>query len=285
MITLQETAYAKLNLTLDVLGQREDGYHDLSTILQPISLCDELEITLGTGEPWQVCSDVAAIPTGRKNLAYRAARAYYSASGSDPDGITVRITKRIPAGGGLGGGSADAAAVLRALNRHENGRFTQEELEQIGLEVGSDVPFCVRNQTSLAEGRGERLTPAHPMPECFYVLVKPDFSVSTPELFSKIDHIRIPAHPKNQQMLRALELGDLREIGCQLLNVFEYALLPDHPELFQIENALENCGALGTSMTGSGSVMFGVFENFNVAATASMSLMQVGYQTFLATNV
>ena len=285
MITIQEKAYAKLNLTLDVLGKRGDGYHDLSSIMQPISLCDELELTLGTGEPWQVRCDVPSIPTGRKNLAYKAAKAYYAASGTDPEGLTVQITKRIPAGGGLGGGSADAAAVLRALNRHENGRFTEEELERIGLEVGSDIPFCVRNQTCLSEGRGERLTPVPSMPECYYVLVHPGFSATTAELYARIDHVNIPAHPKNEQMVHGLERGDLREIGCQLLNVFEYVLLNDHSELFQIENALENCGALGTSMTGSGSVMFGVFETFEFAATASMSLMQVGYQTFLATNV
>lgn len=285
MITLQEKAYAKLNLTLDILGRREDGFHDLSMVMQPISLCDELEIVLGTGEPWQVWSDQDTVPTGRKNLAYKAAKAYYAAAGADPDGLRITITKRIPMEGGLGGGSADAAAVLRALNQNDGNRFSMQELEEIALSLGSDVPFCLHNQTALVEGRGERLTMVHPMPDCFYVLVKPSFSASTPELFARADRTRFPARPKNQQMLHALELGDLREIGCQLLNVFEYVLLPGHPELSQIENALENCGALGTSMTGSGSVMFGVFETFDFAATASMSLMQVGYQTFLATNV
>ena len=285
MIKLQEKAYAKLNLTLDILRVREDGYHDLSSIMHPISLCDEVEITLGTGEPWQVRCDDDAIPKGKKNLAYHAAKAFYDAAGTEPGGLTVEITKRIPAGGGLGGGSADAAAVLRALNRHENNRFTQLELEQIGLKVGSDVPFCLRNRTCLAEGRGERLTEAPAMPQCFYVLVKPSFSASTPELYVKADHTRFPARPNTRQMLHALEIGDLREIGCQMLNVFEYVLLPEHPELGQIENALDNCGALGTSMTGSGSVMFGIFEHFDFAATASMSLMQVGYQTYLATNL
>ena len=285
MITLNEKAYAKLNLTLDVGSKRDDGYHDISSIMQPITLCDELEIRLGTGEPWQVrCSDTS-IPTGRKNLAYKAAQAFYKAAGTDPDGLTVEITKRIPAKAGLGGGSADAAAVLRALNRHEGSPFTEEQLEAIGLEIGSDVPFCIRNVTCLAEGRGERLLPVQPMPQCFYVLVQPDFSASTPELYYKLDNMRIPAHPKTQQMLHAMEIGDLREIGCQLLNVFEYAVMQEHPEVIQIENALENCGALGTSMTGSGSVMFGIFENFDFAATASMSLMQVGYKTYLSTNL
>ena len=285
MITLTEKAYAKLNLTLDVGAKREDGYHEISSIMQPITLCDELTIHLGTGEPWQVrCSD-ESVPTGRKNLAYKAAKAFYQAADKDPDGMTVEIDKRIPIKAGLGGGSADAAAVLRALNRHEGNPFTQEELEKIGLEIGSDVPFCIRNVTCLAEGRGERLLPVQPMPDCYYTLVKPDFSASTPELYYKLDNMRVPAHPKTQEMLRAMERGDLQEIGCQMLNVFEYALLKDHPEIDKIENALENCGALGTSMTGSGSVMFGIFANFDFAATASMSLMQVGYQTFLSTNL
>ncbi len=284
MTTLEEKAYAKLNLTMDVGPLREDGYHDVSTVMIPITLCDEVTIHLGTGEPWQVRTTDETIPTGRKNLAYKAAQAFYRAAGGDPEGLTVEIEKRIPAGGGLGGGSADAAAVLRALNRHHGFPLSQERLEQAGLEVGSDVPFCVRNEPALAEGRGERLLPVHPMPPCYYVLVKPPFSASTPELYRKLDNMRLPARPKTQEMLHALELGNLREIGCQLLNVFEYALLSDYQELFQIENALENCGALGTSMTGSGSVMFGVFENFDFAATASMSLMQVGYPTFLATN-
>lgn len=285
MIVLEEKAYAKLNLTLDVLGKREDGYHALSSIMQPITLCDELTLTLGTGEPWQVRADVEAIPTGRKNLCYKAAKAYYEASGTDPDGLTIQIIKRIPTEAGLGGGSADAAAVLRALNRHENNRFSEQELEKIALEIGSDVPFCVRNKTCLAEGRGEELTEIHPMPDCFYVLVKPEFSSPTPALFAKYSTVHIPARPNPAAMRRAMEAGDLSGIGKNLLNVLEYVLLPDHPELFRIETALENCGALGTSMTGSGSVMFGIFENFDFAATASMSLMQTGYQTFLSKNL
>ncbi len=285
MIKLEEKAYAKLNLTLDVGPKRDDGYHQISTLMQPITLCDDLTITLGTGEPWQVRADRSEVPTGRKNLCYKAAKAFYEAAGTDPEGLTVEIVKRIPMQAGLGGGSADAAAVLRALDRNAGGRFSQEELEKIGLEIGSDVPFCLRNRASLAEGRGEKLSDVTPMPECYYVLVKPEFSVSTPELYWKLDNMRVPARPNLTRTLKALELGDLREIGVNLLNVFEYALLKEHPELDKIENALDNCGALGTSMTGTGSVIFGIFANFDFAATASMSLMQVGYQTFLATNL
>lgn len=285
MTTLEEKAYAKLNLTLDVGPKREDGYHEISTIMQPITLCDELTVTLGTGEPWQVRGDAPGVPTGRKNLCYKAAKAFYNALGTDPDGLTVEIVKRIPMGAGLGGGSADAAAVLRALNRHEGEHFSPEDLAKLGLEVGSDVPFCLRNKIALAQGRGERFSEVPPMPACYYVLVKPDFQVSTADLYWQLDNIRVPAHPKIERFCKAMELRDLREIGVNLLNVFEYALLGSHPELDKIENALENCGALGTSMTGTGPVMFGLFENFDFAATASMSLMQVGYQTFLAANL
>lgn len=285
MTILEEKAYAKLNLTLDVLGKRSDGYHDLRGVMQAISLCDDLELTVGTGEPWQVTCDRKDLPAGQENLAFKAAKAYFDASGTDPDGLSIRITKRIPAGGGLGGGSADAAAVLRALNRYENNRFTLEELEKIGLSVGCDVPFMVRNHTSLAEGRGEVLTKVPAMPQCFYVLVNPGFSVSTAELFGRFDAVPVPKRPNHREMEAALKEGNLQKIGKNLHNVLEFAVLQDHPELFQIENALDNCGALGTSMTGSGSVMFGMFETFDFAATASMSLMQVGYETYLATNV
>lgn len=285
MTTLLENAYAKLNLTLDILGRRDDGYHDLSMVMQPITLCNEVEITLGTGRPWQVrCSD-PAVPTGERNLACKAARVFFTAAGMDPGGLTVEIHKRIPTGAGLGGGSADAAAVLRALNRHAGNPFTQKELETMAEQIGSDVPFCVGNRTCLVEGRGEKLTPIAPMPPCYYVLVHPGFAMATEEMYRRADHTRFPARPHNDRMCRALDRGDLREIGCELLNVFTYVLAPAHPELGKIMTALENCGALGASMTGSGSMLFGVFENFDFAATASMSLMQVGYQTFLSTNV
>ena len=161
---LQEKAYAKLNLTLDVLNRREDGFHNISSIMQPITLCDELDITLGTGEPWQVRSDNPEVPTGRKNLCYKAAKSYFEAVGTDPDGLTIEITKRIPMGAGLGGGSADAAAVLRALNRNDDNRFSEERLEEIGAQLGSDIPFCLRNRPAIAEGRGERLTEIGAMP-------------------------------------------------------------------------------------------------------------------------
>ena len=154
MTTLYEYAYAKLNLTLDVLGKREDGYHDLKSVMQTISIRDDIEIDVGTGKPWTLdCSD-EQIPCDERNLAWKAARVFFDAIGKDPDGLEIRITKRIPSQAGMGGGSADAAAVLRALNKHYDNPLSVWALAELGASVGSDIPFCVVGGTMMAEGRG-----------------------------------------------------------------------------------------------------------------------------------
>ena len=186
MTTLYEGAFAKINLTLDVLGKRADGYHDLQSVMQTISIRDDVEIDVGTGKPWRLLCSVEGIPTDEKNLAWKAAKSYCDAMGKDPEGLEIRIVKRIPSGAGLGGGSADAAAVLRALNRHYGDPLSVLALAELGAQVGSDVPFCVVGGTAMVEGRGERLRKLPDMPDCLFVVCKPDFSVSTPELYGKI---------------------------------------------------------------------------------------------------
>ena len=157
MTTLYEGAFAKLNLTLDVLGKREDGYHDLQSVMQTISIRDDIEIDVGTGKPWKLlCSD-ESIPADETNLAWKAAKVYCETMHKDPEGLEIRITKRIPSGAGMGGGSADAAAVLRALNRHYGNPLSVFALAELGAQVGSDVPFCTLCGTAMVEGRGERL--------------------------------------------------------------------------------------------------------------------------------
>ena len=182
MITLFEPAYAKINLTLDVLGKRADGYHDISSVMQTISIRDDIEIDIGTGKPWSLSCSKEGIPTDDTNLAWKAAKIFFDTYKVDPDGIEIRITKRIPSQAGLGGGSADAAAVLRALNNHYNNPYSIYALAEIGSLVGSDVPFCTVGGTALVEGRGERLSKLNNMPDCCFVVCKPDFDVSTPEL-------------------------------------------------------------------------------------------------------
>ena len=284
MITLQETAYAKINLTLDILGKREDSYHELESVMQQITLCDDVEIDVETGEDWKLECDRENIPTDSENLAWKAAGVFYKAIGKDPQGVSIRITKRIPAGAGLGGGSADAAAILRALNRHEGSPFSTEELAALGAKVGSDVPFCVLGGTALAKGRGEKLTPLQPMPQCFYCIAKPDFSVSTPWLYGEFDRQGSVFRPDTQGMLRALEQQDLMHVAGYVGNAMEPLVAAEHPEIPEIRLMMQDCGASGTAMTGSGSAVFGIFDSFDMAALASMQLMEK-YQTFLSRNV
>jgi 4-diphosphocytidyl-2-C-methyl-D-erythritol kinase len=181
METLYESAYAKLNLTLDVLGKRPDGYHDLKSVMQTISIRDDIEIDIGTQKPWTLKCDKESIPTDERNLAWKAAKVYLDAVKKNPDGIEIRITKRIPSEAGMGGGSADAAAVLRALNRYYDYPLSVLALAELGASVGSDVPFCTLCGTAMVEGRGERLRKLPDLPDCVFVVCKPDFSVSTPE--------------------------------------------------------------------------------------------------------
>lgn len=284
MITLQEPAYAKLNLTLDILGKRPDGYHDLRSVMQQISLCDEVEIDVETGEDWTLEIDRPELPTDSRNLAWKAAGVFYQALGRDPQGVAIRIQKRIPSQAGLGGGSADAAAVLKALNRHEGSPFSTEELTQLGAKVGSDVPFCVLGGTALCEGRGEILTPLPAMPECFYCIVMPDFSVSTADLYAQVDQAELAYRPDPQAMVEALQEGDLLKVAGRLCNAMEPLVAEKHREMVAIRAILEDCGALGMAMTGSGSAVYGVFDAFDMAAMASMTLMEK-YQTFLSRNV
>ena len=166
MTTLYEYAYAKLNLTLDVLGKRTDGYHDLQSIMQTVSIRDDVEIDIGTGKPWNLICTNEQIPTDERNLAWKAAKVFFERIGKDPDGIEIRITKRIPTEAGLGGGSADAAAVLRALNKHYGNPMLILALAELGASVGSDVPFCTICGTAMVEGRGERLRKLPDMPDC-----------------------------------------------------------------------------------------------------------------------
>ena len=231
MTTLYEAAYAKINLTLDVLGKREDGYHDIKSVMQTLSIRDDIEIDVGTGKPWVVKCDKEEIPTDSRNLVWKAAEVYSQVSGKDLGGIEIRITKRIPSQAGMGGGSADAAAVLRALNRHFGDPFSIYALAEIGAQVGSDVPFCVIGGTAMVEGRGERIRKLPDMPDCVVVVCKPDFSVSTPELYQKLDSCATPMHPDNKAMERALQEGDIGAVANQIYNVFDPVVTAELYEL------------------------------------------------------
>ena len=285
MTTLYEGAYAKLNLTLDVLGKRDDGYHDLKSVMQTISIRDDLEIDVGTGKPWKLLCTNEDIPTDESNLAWKAAKVYCDSMNKDPDGIEIRITKRIPSGAGMGGGSADAAAVLRALNRHYGEPLSIMALAELGAQVGSDVPFCTICGTAMVEGRGERLRKLPDMPDCIFVVCKPDFSVSTPELYKKIDEVAIPKHPDNQAMESALLSGDLGKVAENVFNVFDPVVTADHLELNYIKSIFNSYGSLNQQMTGSGSAVFAILPSFEYAAVVCNMLRDNYPQVFIAKPV
>lgn len=285
MTTLYEGAYAKLNLTLDVLGKREDGYHDLKSVMQTISIRDDIEIDIGTGKPWVLECDKEDIPTDERNLAWKAAKLYLDTMGKDPDGLAIRITKRIPSQAGMGGGSADAAAVLRALNRHYGEPLSILALAELGAQVGSDVPFCTLCGTAMVEGRGERVRKLPDMPDCVFVVCKPDFSVSTPELYQKIDGCAIAKHPDNQAMESAILAGDLGRVAENVWNVFDPVVTEDHLELNYIKSLCNTYGALTQQMTGSGSAVFAIMPSFEYAAVLCSMLKDNYPQVFIAKPV
>ena len=285
MTTLYEGAFAKLNLTLDVLGKREDGYHDLQSVMQTISVRDDVEIDIGTGKPWALLCDKENIPTDERNLAWKAAKVFFDAVKKDPNGIEIRITKRIPVEAGLGGGSADAAAVLRALNRHYDNPLSILALAELGAQVGSDVPFCVVCGTAMVEGRGERLRKLADMPDCVFVICKPDFSGSTADLYRKLDQHAIAKRPANQLMESALLSGDFGKVAEQVFNVFDPVVTAEHLELNYIKSIMNSYGAVAQQMTGSGSAVFGIMPNFEYAAVVCNMLKDNYPQVFIAKPV
>ena len=285
MTTLYEGAYAKINLTLDVLGKREDGYHDLKSVMQTISVRDDIEIDIGTGKEWKLTCDLPGVPQDERNLAWKAANVFFDALGKDPDGIEIRITKRITTQAGLGGGSADAGAVLRALNRHYNNWLSVLALAELGQKVGSDVPFCTLCGTALVEGRGERLRKLPDMPDCCFVICKPEFSVSTAQAYQKLDAITVAKRPDHQAMENALLAGDIGTVSQNLCNVFDPVVTQEHLELNYIKSIFNSYGSLGQQMTGSGSAVFGIVPSFEYAAVICNMLKENYSQVFIAKPV
>ena len=274
-------AHAKINLTLDILRKREDGYHDLQMVMQAVTLADQLTVVPAQGAEGRALSDLHFLPTGGKNLAQMAAAAFRQATGLGGE-VDVSIQKHVPVCAGLAGGSADAAAVLTALNQLTGAGLSRLELAKIGEAVGSDVPFCVLGGTALAEGRGELLTPLAPLPPCQIVICKPPFSISTPRLFGRVNVRKIVRRPDTAGVMAALEAGDLAGVARRMYNVFEDVLEPRRAaEIGEIKAALIDCGALGASMSGSGPSVFGLFDGEEGARAACGRLRETYRDVFL----
>ena len=278
------TAPAKINLALDILGTRPDGYHDMRMVMQTISLCDTVTVE-ETAAGFELQTDGDFIPAGKKTLEQWAAEAFFEAIAQPMPGLRVTLEKVTPAYAGLGGGSADVAALLRILRDTYAPGLPAEELERIGFTVGSDMPFCVRGGTALAEGRGEVLTDLTPLPDCWFVLCKPDFGIPTPSLFARVDGGELTHRPDINGMRLALETGDLPGVAARLGNEFEGVLPEEYHEVFHIKKRLMELSALNAAMSGSGPTVFGVFAEQETARRAAEVLKETYQQTYLAMPV
>lgn len=269
---ITEKARAKLNYALDILRRREDGYHDLCMVMGSVDLGDAVTVSLRTDGEIRAECNFPWVPRDERNLGVKAARAFFAAIGEETMGADLRLKKIVPVGAGMAGGSADAAAVLRALNTLTGAKLSAEKLCEIGIKVGSDVPYCVRGGMALAEGRGEILTSLPELPKCSIVIVKPAFSISTADLFHRIDSRVIRTHPDTAGMLSAIRAGDLGGVARRMYNVFEDALPHRSREILSIRGELLSHGAMGAVMTGTGSAVFGVFAEEADARKAKEAL-------------
>ena len=286
MRSLEIPACAKINLTLDVLGRRPDGYHELSMVMQSVSLADTVTLTETQEPELTLSSSLGFLPGADKNIAAVAARVFAEHTGVSLEGLHIHLEKRIPVCAGTAGGSSDGAAVLRGLNHWFYTGLPLPVLARMGEAVGSDVPYCVLGCTALAEGRGERLRVLPALPDCHIVLCKPNFSVSTPELFRKVDEVRLRYHPDTAGVLRALERGDLVGVSRRMFNVFEQVLPPPRRAVVEeIKNSMLSAGALGACMSGTGPTVFGIFEAEDKARMICEELKQTYPDTFLTKNV
>ena len=290
MNTIHVLAPAKLNLTLDVLGLRPDGYHELDMLMQAVSLYDEVDLTLGTGKAWAlVCvapdGNVLDLPADGRNLAWKAAEAFFRRTGLSDGGLSIRIVKRIPDQAGLAGGSADCAAVLRALNDFHDRPLDARALMELGAGCGSDVPFCVAGGTARVRGRGESVEPLSVGTVQHYVICKPAFGISTPMLFRLSDQYPPERRPDADALIDCLNTGSVRAAGRLLCNLLEPVAARLHPELLAIREDLRACGACGAQMTGSGSAVFGLFPGENEARSAAEALKRKEYSVFYAHSV
>lgn len=276
-VTLQ--AYAKINLGLDVLRKRPDGYHEVKMIMQSISLADTLELKKLPEETIRLINgaeqDNPEVPMDKTNLIYRAIdliKQKYAIS----EGIEATLTKRIPVAAGMAGGSTDAAAALKGMNQLFALGLSEQELCELGVTLGADIPYCIMGGTALSEGIGERLTPLPPMPDCWILIAKPPISVSTGFVYGNLKANELTVHPDIDGMIEAIKHNDLHGITSRLENVLETVTIPAHPEIAVIKDKMLDYGAMQALMSGSGPTVFGIFAEEEQAAEAGTAIQKEG---------
>lgn len=257
MMKIYEKAPAKINLLLDVLHKRNDGFHEVEMIMTMVDLADRLEMEELQRDQIIISSQAGYIPLDEKNLAFQAARLIKDRY-DVRKGVYIHLDKKIPVAAGLAGGSSDAAAALRGLNRLWGLGISDEELCVLGAELGSDVPFCVTGGTAIATGRGERLERIDNPPQCWVVLAKPPINVSTADVYGRFKASELKSHPSMKDMLDAIAKGSFNDMCSSLGNVLEEVTLKHYPEVLQLKESMQKLGAEGVLMSGSGPTVFGL---------------------------
>lgn len=260
MDTIQMKALAKVNLGLDVIRRREDGYHEVRMIMQTLQLFDRVTLEKRRKPGITLETNLPFLPVNEQNIAYRAA-AMLMEEFSIKDGVHIKIEKHIPVAAGMAGGSTDGAAVLYGINRLYQLGLTKRQLMERGVRLGADVPYCIMRGTVLSEGIGEVLTPVAAMPECYVLVAKPPISVSTKYVYEHLKLDQIEKHPDIDGMVAALQSGDLQGVTDRMENVLETVTIPKHPEIEKIKALMVEAGAMNALMSGSGPTVFGVFKN------------------------
>lgn len=266
-------AYAKVNLGLDVLGRREDGYHDVRMIMQNINLFDKLAIKKKAGKGIKVKTNLSYLPTDSNNLVYRAAALLIDEFDIDSF-VDIDLYKFIPVAAGMAGGSADAAAVLYGMNELFGLKLSLEELMKRGVKLGADIPYCLMGGTVLAEGIGEKLTRLKACPDCYFVVAKPPFSVSTKLVYDNLVIDGNTLHPDIDGIMSAIDNQDVKGIASRLSNVLETVTAKEYPDIEGIKDKMREYGALNALMSGSGPTVFGIFEDKEKAAECNRILRQ-----------
>ena len=282
MDKLELKALGKINLGLDVLGKRENGYHDVRMVMQTVYLYDQIWM-VKTKEPGiRLSTNLFYLPVNDNNLAYRAAELLMKEFGIQ-EGIKIILDKHIPVAAGMAGGSSNAAAVLFGMNRMFSLGLSQKELMERGVSLGADVPYCIMRGTVLAEGIGEKLTPLPPMPRCFVLLAKPSISVSTKMVYEKLDSHEIAKHPDIDGIIEGLKGRDLLSVAACMGNVLEKVTVEAYPVINEIKEVMKKQGALNAMMSGSGPTVFGLFDDKKKAKKAAFKIreMQLARQTYV----
>ncbi len=279
-------ALAKINLGLDVLRRKEDGYHEVKMIMQTIGLHDQIHIRKIEEDEIRIRTNLYYLPNNENNLAYKAAKLLKDEFRL-PGGVSIHLKKVIPVAAGMAGGSSDAAAVLFGMNKMYHLKLSQQELMDRGVHLGADVPYCIMRGTALAEGIGEKLTVLPAMPKCHILIAKPPINVSTKFVYENLhaNDLKPEDHPEVDLQLEALQEGDLEKLVAHMGNVLERVTVPEYPVISEIKQMMVEHGALGAMMSGSGPTVFGIFTNYAQAKEAYEKLQESGLskQIYLTT--